>query len=121
MCGNSSGNCCCCPEPQIFQEKICGKLTGPLTSYVAWEVPTAGGANDYFQGTFEIFNAGSPGTGNITAEIRDMNGTLVGSLTVPPGNSVSVSVNAPDFFNILSVPNGVHGKFCITLYKRLFG
>jgi Protein of unknown function (DUF3992) len=117
MCGShgSNSNCCCCPNAVVLQEKICGNLAGPLTNFVAWQAPAV---NDYFQGTFEIFNAG-PGT--ITATVLNSAGVVIGTLTVPPGNSVSVSVNNPNSFVITSVPAGTHGKFCITLYKRVFG
>ncbi|MEH7010756.1 S-Ena type endospore appendage [Neobacillus niacini] len=126
MCGSqgSNSNCCCCPNAIVLQEKICGNLAGPLPvpvpspgltlPFLAWEAPDV---NDYFQGTFEIFNAG-PAT--ITAEVLDSTGGVIATLTVPPGNSVSVSVNNPDSFSV-TVPDGTHGKFCITLYKRLFG
>ena len=116
MCGShgSNSNCCCCPNAVVLQEKICGNLTGPLTNFVAWEAPDV---NDYFQGTFVIFNAGPV---IITANVLDATGAIIGTLSVPPGNSVSVSVNNPDSFSV-TVPDGTHGKFCITLYKRLFG
>lgn len=116
MCGsnNSNQNCSCCPNATVLQEKNCGNLTGPLTNFIAWQAPVV---NDYFQGTFEIFNAGP---GIITANVLNSAGVVIGSLTVPPGNSVSVSVNNPNSFSI-TVPAGTHGKFCITLYKRLFG
>lgn len=120
MCGSngSNSNCCCCPNAVVFQEKICGNLTGPLgeaAPFIAWQAPEV---NDYFQGTFEIFNAGP---GIITATVLNNDGVVVGTLTVPPGSSISVSVNNPNSLNIISVPLGTHGKFCITLYKRVFG
>ena len=55
MCGSSNCNCGC-PNANVFQEEICGNLTGILTNYVAWEVPVNGGENDYIQGTFQIFH-----------------------------------------------------------------
>ena len=109
----SNSNCCCCPDAAIFQEEICGNLTGLLSGYLAWEAPAV---NDYFQGTFEIFNAG-PDT--ITASVLDSNGNVIAPLSIPPNNSVSASANNPEFFSV-NVPAGTHGKFCITLYKRLF-
>lgn len=115
MCGsNVSGDCCCCPNAMVFQEKICGNLTGPLNGFIAWQAPTV---NDYFQGTFEIFNAGP---GIITADVLNSASVVIATLTVQPGNSVSVSVNNPNSFSV-TVLDGTHGKFCITLYKRLFG
>ncbi|MBM7618742.1 hypothetical protein JOC95_000584 [Bacillus tianshenii] len=115
MCSTngSANNCCCCPSPTVIQEKICGNLNGPLLNYTAWEGPEV---NDYIQGTFEIFNAGPE---DITAQILDSLGATVGTIDVPPGNSVAVSVNNPNTFNV-QVPEGTRGKFCITLYKRLF-
>lgn len=119
MCGSngSSQDCCCCPNATVLQEKICGNLTGPLgvgdATFIAWQAPVV---NDYFQGTFEIFNAGPD---IITAEILNSAGVVIATLSVPPRNSVAVSVNNPDSFSIV-VPDGTHGKFCITLYKRIF-
>lgn len=113
MCNSNGFNGNCCPSAQIFQEKICGNLTGPLNDFLIWSVP-ATFVNDYIQGTFEIFNAG-PGT--ITANIND-NGTLVGGLNVPPGTSQAVSVNSPGSVTV-DVPAGTAGRFCITLYKRV--
>ena len=119
MCGSgSNSNCCCCPNAVVFQEKICGNLQGPLTEFPAWQAPTP--ENDYFQGTFEIFNAG---TGIINATVTDTSGfaTQIGGANgISPGNSISVSVNNPASL-IVTVPMGTHGKFCITLFKRLFG
>ncbi|MBO9129852.1 S-Ena type endospore appendage [Bacillus sp. 165] len=114
MCG-SKGNCC--PDRVVFQEKICGNLTGSLGSaevpFIAWQGPAV---NDYFQGTFEIFNAGP---GIINANVLDINGGS-SPINVPSGNSVAVSVNNPAALRIVSVPAGTHGKFCITLYKAIF-
>lgn len=114
MCGSSSANCCCCPEGQIFQEKICGNLAGPLNNYIAWQAPDI---NDYFQGTFEIFNSG---TGVIVGDVLNSAGAVIGTLNVPPGNSVSTSENNPNEFRI-NAPPGTNGKFCINLYKRILG
>ncbi|KXZ12711.1 hypothetical protein AXI59_16240 [Bacillus nakamurai] len=121
MCGSQGSNldCCCCPNRVVFQEKICGNLTGPLpvsgtTSFVAWVAPAV---NDYFQGTFEIFNAGPAGT--ISAEVIDTSGTIF-PIVATPGNSISVSVNNPASLTIISVPLGTSGTFCINLYKSIF-
>lgn len=89
---------------QLCQEKICGNLNGGtagLTLFTAWTAPAV---NDYFQGTFEIFNAG-PAT---TASVTTTAGGTVNFLSIPPGSSIS------------NVPAGTTGKFCINLYKRLF-
>lgn len=115
MCG-SNGNSCC-PSAQVFQEKICGNLQGPLPwesqpGFTAWNAPAV---NDYFQGTFEIFNAGPD---IITARVLNSTGEFV-DLSVPAGNSVSISFNNPDSF-VVFVPEGTNGKFCINLYKRIF-
>lgn len=120
MCGSNGSNmdCCCCPDRVVFQEKICGNLTGPLpvppaTTFVAWTAPAV---NDYFQGTFEIFNAGPAGT--ITARVLNTGGAI--PIVATPGNSISVSVNNPVSLIIDSVPSGTHGKFCINLFKSIF-
>jgi hypothetical protein len=109
MCGSngSNSNCCCCPNAV---EKICGNLMGPLTNFPVWTAPTV---NDYFQGTFEIFNAGP--AGNITSNVIPDT-----SEPITPGNSISASINNPTTFTV-TVDSGTHGKFCITLYKRVFG
>ncbi|WP_163100463.1 S-Ena type endospore appendage [Peribacillus alkalitolerans] len=119
MCGNhgSNFNGFCCPDPQIFVEKNCGNLRGPLgttettpdTFAPVWTGPADG---DYFQGTFEVFNCGP--VGNILFRVSP-NATVI---TVPPGNSIAVSVNNPTSFEVI-VPTGTSGKFCITLYKRV--
>lgn len=112
MCGSGGfgGDCCCCPPSQVFQEKICGNLTGALTDFLAWQAPL--GVNDYFQGTFEIFNAGP---GIITAVANGGPGNL---LTIPSGTSQVVSINLPTNLTV-TVPLGTTGKFCINLYKRV--
>ncbi|MGN7179033.1 hypothetical protein BK139_01675 [Paenibacillus sp. FSL R5-0490] len=112
-CSKSSNNPCC-PAAVIFQEKICGNFsggTGGINRLSVWRAP----AEDYIEGTFEIFNStGSPGsvTGNITAPGSP------GVGPVPPGNSAALAVITPSEFTITAPPNA-SGKFCITLYKRL--
>jgi len=117
MCGSNgmSGDCCCCPPAQFFQEKICGNFSNPATTgaigVTVWSAP----AGDYIEGTFEIFNsASSPGT---------VSGAVVSTpatpgISVPPGFSISISALRPTSFAI-TVPAGASGTFCITLYKRV--
>ncbi|MEK3856208.1 S-Ena type endospore appendage [Cytobacillus sp. FSL H8-0458] len=112
MCGsNRSGDCCCCPDPVIFQEKLCGNIQDPIDQAV-WTAPAV---NDYIQGTFEVFNAG-PGTIDFS-----VNGNV---FSVPPGNSRAVSFNNPTIFIVQTVGQpgaqpGTSGKWCIVLYKRI--
>ncbi|WP_163100460.1 S-Ena type endospore appendage [Peribacillus alkalitolerans] len=123
MCGshnNHDNGGFCCPDPQIFVEKNCGNLRGPLGTPAmgdvaavfapVWTGPTDG---DYFQGTFEVFNCGPVG------DIQFLVDPLTTPIVVPPGNSKTVSVNNPNNFRVL-IPTGTSGKFCITLYKRVF-
>ncbi|WP_163100462.1 S-Ena type endospore appendage [Peribacillus alkalitolerans] len=123
MCGNngSSVNGFCCPDPKIFQEEICGNIQGPVRDNF-WQVldPID---SDYFQGTFEVFNCGND---NIEFAVFSVGGTSTGIITVTPGNTRKVSVNNPIRFAITTPPilgdnpNRSRGKFCITLYKRVF-
>lgn len=109
MCGTQGNDCCCCPDAVIFKEEICGNI-GPTTSAgeVVWQ-PI--GVNDYIQGTFEVFNAGP---GDIIFAV--VNGGP--NFTVPVGTTQVISVNNPTVLGIIS--NGATGKWCITLYKRVF-
>ncbi|MBN8208972.1 hypothetical protein JI666_09470 [Bacillus sp. NTK071] len=113
MC-ESKGNNACCPDGQIFQENFCGNL-GPGFDATVWEAPP--GLNDYIQGTFEVFNAG---TEDILATVTSPNGN-VGPFAIPPNTSVSRSAVNPTSF-IITVPdnNKLGSKYCITLYKRIF-
>ncbi|WP_108672080.1 S-Ena type endospore appendage [Peribacillus acanthi] len=125
MCGNhgNSVNGFCCPDPKIFQEEICGSIQGPVDD-TFWRGPT--NENDYFQGTFEVFNCGNQ---NIVFEVTSAGGGTTGAITVTPGNTRKVSVNNPQNFIIRVTPlvatdtvpvNRSRGKYCITLYKRVF-
>ncbi|WP_108672081.1 S-Ena type endospore appendage [Peribacillus acanthi] len=127
MCGSKNHNNggFCCPDPQIFVEKNCGNLKGPRP--VAGEVTRDGFSTvwngpadgDYFQGTFEVFNCGPEG--NIEFRVGglvDATGAPV-TITVTPGNSITVSVNDPANFRVRILSAGTSGKFCITLYKRV--
>lgn len=107
MCGTQGNDCCCCPNAMIFQEKICGNF-GDINA-VVWTAPAV---NDYIQGTFEVFNAGPN-----PVVFAVVNGGP--NITVPPGTSQAISVNNPTVLGIVSI--GSHGKWCITLYKRVFG
>ncbi|KXZ18810.1 hypothetical protein AXI59_16255 [Bacillus nakamurai] len=114
MCGSKGNDCCCCPNAMIFQEELCGNF-GAIDAAV-WTAPTV---NDYIQGTFEVFNAG-PGTVDFSVT---SNGVL-NLFHVPPENSIAVSFNNPTRFAVQTifgeVYNGSTGKWCITLYKRIF-
>lgn len=112
MCGSQGNDCCCCPNAVIFTEEVCGNIKDPINQAV-WTAPPV---NDYIQGTFEVFNAG-PGTIDFS-----VNGTV---FTVPPGTSQAISVNNPTIFIVQTtdIPGaiaGTSGKWCITLYKRVF-
>lgn len=117
MCGGSShqafnhlpSNKHCCPEGQVFVEEICGNLRAPIDQDV-WVAPTP--FSDYVQGTFTVFNSGN------TPFLISANGVLPAT-TVPPGNTVSLSVNNPTRFTV-TLDNGDKGEYCIKLYKRLF-
>ncbi|MEI2469573.1 S-Ena type endospore appendage, partial [Peribacillus frigoritolerans] len=95
--------------------KICGNFTGPTDgANPVWLVdpPTP---SDYFQGTFEVFNASNT---SISAEIA-RTGLPVLAFTVPPLTTISRSVTNPTSLVITSDP-GETGKYCIILYKRAF-
>ena len=110
MCGSQGNDCCCCPDAVIFQEKLCGNF-GAIDQAV-WTAPAV---NDYVQGTFEVFNAG---TGQVDFSV---NGAV---FTVPPRTSKTLSFNNPSIFVVQTIFNNVFsgstGKWCITLYKRIF-
>lgn len=114
MCGSQGNDCCCCPNAVILQEQICGNFRD--INQIVWEAPAV---NDYIQGTFEVFNAGN---GPVMFTVNNL---PTPPFTVPPGTSQSISVNNPTNFIIQTtgfpgaVP-GTHGKWCITLYKRVF-
>lgn len=112
MCGSQGNDCCCCPDAVIFTEEICGNIKDPIDQAV-WTAPTV---NDYIQGTFEVFNAG-PGTIDFS-----VNGIV---FTAPAGSSKVVSFNNPTIFIVQTIGQtgavaGTTGKWCITLYKRVF-
>lgn len=114
MCGThgNGNNNNCCPDGVILTEDLCGNIKDPIDQAV-WTAPNV---NDYIQGTFDVFNAG-PGTIDFS-----INGTVY---TVPPGNSKAVSVNNPSIFIVQTFGQegavaGTTGKWCITLYKRVF-
>ncbi|MBO9129851.1 S-Ena type endospore appendage [Bacillus sp. 165] len=113
MCGSNAFGGDCCPDAMIFQEQLCGNITDPIDQAV-WVAPAT---NDYIQGTFEVFSAG-PGTIDFS-----VNGVV---FTAPPGTSKAVSVNNPSTFIVQTngqrgAVAGTTGKWCITLYKRVFG
>src|SRR5699024_7453259 len=80
---------------------------------LAWVSPSV---NDYFQGTFEIFNVG-PGT--ITAQVVDTSDNST-PIIVTAGNSIAVSVNNPAYLEMINLPSGTRGKFCMNLFKAMF-
>ncbi|MHC2836291.1 S-Ena type endospore appendage [Bacillus sp. F9_6S_D1_P_5] len=106
-----SGNCCCCPPAQLFQEKICGNF-GPNNTVVVW---SAGEVDDYVQGTFEVFNSASS-TENVGIAVTGVQGSFTAE--TPPGFSRAISARFPITFQIGSLSN-TSGTFCITLYKRI--
>ncbi|WP_449537649.1 S-Ena type endospore appendage [Ferdinandcohnia sp. Marseille-Q9671] len=108
MCGSHSNKTSfCCPEAKVFTEEVCGQLQGPINQTV-WTAPTQ---SDYFQGTFTVTN-----TGPSPFVISFNNGA---PFTVPARNTVSVSVNNPTNFDVTLGPED-DGRYCITLYKRVF-
>lgn len=116
MCGSQGNDCCCCPDAMIFQEEICGDFKD--IDAVVWSPPAV---NDYFQGTFEVFNAGP---GQVRFSVNDP-ANPANLFDVPPGTSRAVSVNNPFRFAVQSIGidgavTGTFGKWCITLYKRVF-
>ncbi|MCA0986509.1 S-Ena type endospore appendage [Guptibacillus algicola] len=116
MCGSQWDNNACCPDGQVFQEKICGNLA-PGNDLAVWDA-AEGGVDDYLQGTFEVFNAGDH---NIQVTIRDAsNQIIVGVYDVPPQTTVTKSANKPAKL-VVTVPetNKLGSKYCITLYKRV--
>jgi hypothetical protein len=115
MCNSNGFNGACCPTAQIFQEKICGNFTGPTDgANPVWLVDPST-PSDYFQGTFEVFNASNT---PISAEIvRTGQPTLV--FTIPPLTTISRSVTNPTSLVITSEA-GETGTYCINLYKRTF-
>ena len=112
MCGSQGNNCCCCPDAMIFQEEICGNF-GPLANGVSVWLPAD--VNDYFQATYEVFNAGP-----VAIFFATEAGQTPG-FEVPVGTSRVVSVNNPTVLGIFNTNNSATGKWCITLYKRVFG
>lgn len=120
MCGsNGFHGGACCPQAQIFQEKLCGNFnntTDEEITLIAWQVPE--GVTDYIQGTFEIFNS------NVSADavegvVTSANDEIeVPEIVADPGNSAAVSVSRPTAFEITVGP-GESGTYCITLYKRV--
>lgn len=114
MCGSKSMNNGCCPSPQILQENFCGNLgvAEEVDGIDVWVGPTT---DDYFQGTFEVFNAGST---TITATITPTVGPNI-SFDIPPNFSVAQSANNPFSFHIAG-NNSIDSKFCVTLYKRVY-
>ena len=120
MCGSNDGfGSACCPSGQVFQEKLCGNID-PNTEarQTVWQ--TGPGANDYFQGTFEVFNSST--TNNITFAVLSSNtGGTEEPITVLPQSSVAISVVNPNQFIISTGGNGASGsKWCATLYKRIY-
>lgn len=115
MCGSNSFGACC-PTAQIFQEKICGNFTAPLGDAVVWSV---GDVTDYVQGTFEIFLS----SGNLAAAstiITQADGGQVLFPEVTEGNTVIRSASVPTSLVLNDINPGDTGRYCITLYKRIF-
>lgn len=115
MCGSNGSNPCC-PTAQLFQEKICGNFTAPLGSAVVWSV---GDVTDYIQGTFEIFlSSGTLAEG--TSVITQATGGEVLFPAITEGNTVTRSASVPTSLVLSDVNPGDTGRYCITLYKRVF-
>lgn len=113
MCGSNGchSNNACCPIGQIFKEDLCGNVANDMNTHKVWHALT----HDYFQGTFEVFNAG---TTSLTFKVYKKGGAIH-EVTVPAMSSAAISVNTPDHFKVTG--NGATGsKWCITLYKRVF-
>lgn len=117
MCGSTSGfDNACCPSAQLFQEKICGNFSGPIGGDPVW---SAGDVTDYVQGTFEIFV--SSGTlAASSAIITQANGGQVLFPAITEGNTVARSASVPTSLVLTDVNPGDSGRYCITLYKRIF-
>ncbi|MBD2794689.1 S-Ena type endospore appendage, partial [Xenorhabdus szentirmaii] len=113
MCNSQNRDYCCCPSPQIIQEKICGNFRlQEGTSFEVWNAVTDTGV---IQGTFEIFSSSiNEGVLPITGTINP--GAIV--ITASPGNSVTSTILNPTSFNIEGEQND-SGTYCITLYKRI--
>lgn len=93
----------------IIKEEFCGNF-GEGEEMV-WQAP----ANNYFQGTFQVFNSANSFT-DVTASI---NSTPAITLpTVRPGFTISRAAINPTSFTI-NAPPGTNGTYCITLYKVL--
>lgn len=116
MCSSNKSNDACCPSAQIIQENLCGNLTGQLIGVdaVVWEADPLG-VNNYFQGTFEVFNSSNT---PIDVNITRATGPSV-AFTVPPLTTTSRSVLNPISLATTLDP-GETGKYCIILYKRVF-
>jgi hypothetical protein len=112
MCNNSA----CCPSAQIFQENICGNITGPLNGVAAtvWAVDPIG-VSDYFQGTIEVFNSSNTPFDVIITRA----GAADVAFAVPPLTTISRSVLNPTSL-VTTLDIGETGKYCIILYKRVF-
>ncbi len=113
MCGSKGFNNACCPDPQVFKEEFCGNigLDAGVTT-ILWTAPVP---SDYFQGTFQVFNAGVT---TIVATVTSSTDSDL-TLTVPPGFTVSGSINNPISFSE-SGNSGATSKYCVTLYKSIF-
>lgn len=118
MCGSHNfGNNGCCPSGQVFQEKLCGNVTSNLVNQNAWAARP--GVNDYFQGTFQVFNAGD--TGISFDVLSSTPGSSATDIPVPPGSTVSISVANPIQFLIDTTGSVVTGStWCAVLYKRVY-
>lgn len=106
----------CCPTAVIVKEKICGNFTAPLGSGIVW---SADDVTDYIQGTFEIFL--SSGTlAEASTHITQATGEEVLFPAITEGNTVARSATVPTSLVLTDVNPGDTGKYCITLYKRIF-
>lgn len=103
----------CCPDAKVFVEEICGNFNGSIDVNL-WVGPTP---NDYFQGTFTVTNTGTEPF-LFSVDFSENNPAI----TVPPGNTISISRNSPNTSAVSPTSPGsqTSGKFCFKLFKRVF-
>lgn len=109
-CRDSSSSLSCCPEKEFVQDKVCNP----------WSTAVAGSVVVYTNNINQnIYGTGylqfSTGPANITLEVLNSAGTVIGTQAITPGSSVAFTYRRFTTIRVVIVTVGQYeGEFCIT-------